>query len=217
MFSSIVNRYDLLDTVLSFNRDKRWREFTVSCAQLNSGIGLDIATGTGKLALELDGSSGGNHQVVGVDFCEEMLHKARSKVTDNIELALADAERLPFADDMFDCAVMGFALRNVTNIPTTLREMARVVKAGGIVVCLEFSRPSDSLFGMIYRVYLSTVLPLLGWLISGSRGAYTYLRSSIIAFYTPEELKQMMEDVGLRKVHYHSLTMGIVNVHVGTK
>lgn len=129
LFSSIADRYDLLNTLLSFNRDRYWRRLAASKAELKSGgIALDVATGTGKLALEL--ARGNNTQIIGVDFCQSMLLKAK-RLNGNIELALARAESLPFSDNAFDCATIAFALRNVIDIGKTLQEMVRVVKVGG--------------------------------------------------------------------------------------
>jgi demethylmenaquinone methyltransferase/2-methoxy-6-polyprenyl-1,4-benzoquinol methylase len=216
LFSSIADRYDLLDTLLSFNRDKYWRRLAAAKAELKSGgIALDVATGTGKLALEL--ARGNNTRIIGVDFCQGMLLKAKMRLNGNIELALARAESLPFSDNAFDCATIGFALRNVTDIGKTLQEMIRVVKVGGKVVCLEFSPPQHRLFGRIYRFYLFHLLPFIGGLISKNREAYAYLPQSIVEFSSPEELRQIMEKAGLKGVQIYPLTQGIATVHEGTK
>jgi len=218
MFSSIANHYDLFNTLFSFNRDKHWRKFTVSCAGLMPGeLALDIATGTGRLASELSKESKAG--VIGVDFCQKMLHKARDRAMNNgnTGFTLADAECLPFPDNTFDCATIGFALRNVADIERTLQEVTRVVKVGRRVVCLEFSHPPNKLFGKFYHFYLHTVLPFLGALLSRNEEAYTYLPQSIKAFPMVEELRQSMERVGLKEIQIHLLTMGVSAVHVGTK
>jgi demethylmenaquinone methyltransferase/2-methoxy-6-polyprenyl-1,4-benzoquinol methylase len=151
---------------------------------------------------------------VGIDFCEKMLNKAKNK---KIELALADAESLPFPDNTFDCAAIGFGLRNVTNVKKTLQEMTRVVKAGGRVVCLEFALPQNGLFGKIYHFFLYDILPPIAGLISRRRDAYKYLPRSIAAFLKPEELKRILEEVGLEDIQIYTLTWGVSTVHVGIK
>lgn len=215
-FASIADRYDLHNTLLSYNRDKYWRKFTVSKAGITGGERvLDVATGTGKLALELAKKVGESGEVIGIDFCQKMLDKAKKKET--TEYLLATSENLPFPDNTFDCATIGFALRNVTDMEETLEEMTRVIKPGGKAVCLEFSHPRNRLFKKIYRLYIFAILPLIGGLISGHRDVYSYLPRSIEEFLEPEELKQIMEGVGLKDVQFYPLTWGIVAVHLGTK
>ncbi len=217
LFSAIADKYDLLNTLLSFNRDKYWRKFAVSKAGVKEGeIALDVATGTGRLSLELAEKIGERGKVVGIDFCEKMLYKAKSRKT-NLELVLATSESLPFPDNTFACATIGFALRNVTDIGKTLQETTRVIKLGGKVVCLEFSQPRQRLFRKIHHFYLLTILPFIGRLISRQREAYDYLPRSIMEFLGPEELKQVMEGVGLKDVQFYPLTWGVAMVHVGTK
>ena len=132
-----------------------------------------------------------------------------------IEPVLATSENGPFRDNTFDCATIAFALRNVPDIETTLRETARVVKEGGKIVCLEFSRPRHRLLRWAHGVYLATLLPLIGLLLSGNRTAYSYLGRSILEFCEPAQLKQVMETSGLTHVTYRPLTWGVVTVHVG--
>lgn len=222
MFSSIAGNYDLLNTLLSFNRDKYWRGFAISKAGLRvGGEALDVATGTGKLALELARKVGEGGKVTGVDFCQEMLNRAQDKLAKrgchNVKLTLARAEALPFPDNTFDCATIGFGLRNVADIEQTVQEMTRVVKVGARVVCLEFSQPGNRIFRAIYQPYLFHVLPFLGELVSRNGNAYTYLPRSIVRFFRPHELRQVMEKVGLKDIEIYFLTMGIVAVHIGVK
>jgi demethylmenaquinone methyltransferase/2-methoxy-6-polyprenyl-1,4-benzoquinol methylase len=133
-FTAIANRYDLLNTLLSFNQDRRWRKSTVSALEMKGPEAiLDVATGTGKLARELEKAVGAGSRVVGIDFCEPMLRKGRAQ-TDSTTLVLATSESLPFPDNCFDGATIGFALRNVPDMEKTLREMTRVMKPGGSVV-----------------------------------------------------------------------------------
>ena len=217
MFSAIADKYDFHNTLLSFNRDKYWRKFAVSETGVTVGErALDVATGTGKLALELAEKLGERGEVIGIDFCQRMLYKARGK-NKKLELVLATSESLPFPEDTFDCATIGFALRNVADIEKTLQETTRVIKPGGKAVCLEFSQPRNRIFQKIYRFYLFTIMPLIGGLLLGHKEAYTYLPRSIEEFPEPEELKQTMEEVGLKDVQFHPLTWGIAWVHVGTK
>jgi demethylmenaquinone methyltransferase/2-methoxy-6-polyprenyl-1,4-benzoquinol methylase len=216
-FTAIADRYDLLNTLLSFNQDRRWRRLTVSNLELKgSETILDVATGTGKLAQELQGKVGASGRVVGIDFCEPMLQKAKG-LADNIHLLLATTERLPFPDSSLDGATIGFALRNVADMEKTLQEMTRVINSGGKVVCLEFSRPRHPIVQSLHRFYLLRVLPSVGWLISGNKEAYLYLPRSIMEFPSAEELKATMEKAGLVRVHFRFLTWGVVAVHVGTK
>lgn len=215
MFSAIAGRYDFLNTVLSFGRDRHWRTFTTATLDLQGQeLVLDVATGTGKLAQELAGRLKDGGKVVGIDFCQEMLRRARHQSSD-IELVLGAADNSPFRENTFDCATIAFALRNVPDIETTLREMARVVKEGGKIVSLEFSRPQHRLLRVVHRLYLAALLPLIGLTLSGNRKAYTYLGRSILEFCQPAQLKQTMERAGLTNVRYQSLTWGVVAVHVG--
>ena len=222
MFSSIANNYDFLNTLLSFNRDKYWRKFAVSKTDLGyGGKALDVATGTGKLALELAKRVGKEGKVIGIDFCQKMLsnaqHKLRKTRYQNVELIQTNAEALPFPDGAFDCATIGFGLRNSTDIRQTLQEMTRVLKVDGRLVCLEFSQPGHQIFRWIYHLYNSSILPFAGWLISRNRDAYTYLPRSIEEFPSPLQLEQTMEKVGLTNIEVYPLTLGIVTVHIGTK
>ena len=217
MFSAIASRYDLLNTLLSFHRDKYWRTCTVSSLELRGDeMVLDVATGTGKLAQELHRKIGGKGKVVGIDFCKKMLYEARTKAS-NLELVLATSEKAPFPDNTFDCATIGFALRNVPDVERTLLETTRVVKMGGKVVCLEFSRPRHRVLQKIYRLYLFIILPFMGWLISGDKEAYLYLPRSIMEFYEPVQLQRIMENIDLKDVHFRTLTLGVVAIHTGTK
>lgn len=216
-FTAIADRYDLLNTLLSFNQDQRWRKRTVSALEMKGPEAvLDVATGTGKLARELESAVGAGGTVVGIDFCEPMIRKARAQI-DGTTLVLATSESLPFPDNCFDGATIGFALRNVPDMERTLREMIRVMKPGGRVVCLEFSRPHRVIMRSLHRLYLLRVLPVVGWLISGDKEAYLYLPRSIMEFPSAEELKNVMEKAGLEQVGFRFLTWGVVAIHIGRK
>jgi len=223
MFASISRRYDLLNTLLSLNRDASWRRFTVKESGLKEGgTALDVATGTGKLAIELAKAVREGGKVVGVDFCDEMMDIGREAIKgtdleDIIEFKNARAEDLPFPDSSFDCASIAFGLRNVSDIDKSLSEMARVVRPGGRVLVLEFTRPGNRVFQGLYYLYFFRVLPFVGGWISGNRDAYTYLPESVMGFPSPQELQGKMEKAGLAEVEYHLLTGGIVALHKGTK
>ena len=222
IFSSIADNYDFLNSLLSFNRDKYWRESAVSKIEPEARAqALDVATGTGALALELARKIGREGKVVGVDFSKEMLGRAQGKLAKrqryNLELICAKAEALPFPDDTFACVSIGFALRNVTEMEQTLREMTRVLKTGGKMLCLEFSQPQHKIFRRIYYFYIFHILPFLGQVISRNKEAYAYLPKSIVEFYSPTELKQTMEKVGLGDIVVYPLTLGVATTYVAIK
>ncbi|MFZ5634130.1 MAG: demethylmenaquinone methyltransferase [Bacillota bacterium] len=222
IFSSIAHRYDLLNTTLSFNRDKYWRKFAVSrCNIQPGGKGLDVCCGTGMLAMELARAAGGQGEVVGLDFCENMLAKAvenigKTPYKDVIRLVHGNATDLPFPDNYFDCATIGFALRNVPDIGKTIREMARVVRPGGKVVSLELSKPGAPVFKQAYYLYFNRIVPVLGKIGIGQSGPYSYLPNSLKDFPHQSEIKELFEQEGLHAACYHELTGGIVTVHEGT-
>lgn len=222
MFSAIADKYDLLNSLLSFGQDTAWRRFVVARSSLPfDGLVLDVATGTAELARHLARHSGGS-RIVGVDFCSEMLAKAKAKRSAwrdgrRIELVLGDALRLPFPDASFDCVTIGFALRNVSSIEAAFSEMARVVKPGGRVVSLELTRPRSRLARAVYYLYLFRLAPYIGGLISGRREAYSYLPESIREFPSPEQVVRIMEEAGLERVETYRLSLGAATVQVGIK
>ncbi len=218
MFSSIAKRYDLANTLLSFNRDAYWRSFAVMKAGVKAGDrALDVATGTGKIAFELEKKAGSEGFVVGVDFNEDMLRIAKSRAGNKkVAFLRQDALKLAFRDNSFDAATVGFGVRNMVSYERAISEMVRVVKKGGRVVILEFTLPENRIIRALYSFYFFHILPLLGGIIAGNRDAYTYLPRSVEAFPKPEELKAIMERLGL-EVEYHLLTFGTVAVHVGVK
>ncbi|MDD4169597.1 MAG: demethylmenaquinone methyltransferase [Desulfotomaculaceae bacterium] len=223
VFSSIAHRYDLLNTTLSFNRDKYWRRFAVEQTGLvPGGKGLDVCCGTGMLALELAKVVGPGGHVIGLDFCENMLAKAllnigRTPYEQVIELVQGNAIDLPFPDNAFDCATIGFALRNVSDIRKTIDEMRRVVKPGGRVVSVGLAKPGTPIFKQIYYLYFNHMVPVLGRLGIGLDGPYSWLPNSLKDFPHQSEIRDIFEDTGLIGACYHELTGGIVAVHMGEK
>jgi len=223
VFSSIAHRYDFLNTTLSFNRDKYWRRFAVAQTGLQSGgLALDVACGTGMLSIELAKKTGIGGRVVGLDFCENMLAKAVENINKTsykncIELVQGNAMALPFEDNTFDCATIGFALRNVPDVTGCIAEMRRVVKPGGKVVSLELAKPSAPVFKQAYYLYFERLVPLLGKLGVGKDGPYQWLPNSLKIFPHQSVIRDIFTQVGLKNAVYHELTGGIVAVHVGTK
>lgn len=223
VFAAIARRYDAMNTLLSFNRDKHWRRFAVARTGLPAGgKALDVCAGTGLLTIELAKAAGPGGRVVGVDFCREMLDVAVTNIAKtpqrpNIELIEANAMALPFADDTFDCATIGFALRNVPDVPAVLAEMRRVVRPGGTVVSLELAKPGAPVFKQLYYLYFERMLPLIGKLGVGVDGPYHWLPESLRRFPHQARLCELFREAGLKDAAYYELTGGIVAVHVGTK
>lgn len=221
MFTTIAPRYDLLNTMLSFNQDRRWRRFTANqCHGAPDGMVLDVCTGTGELARTLVQQN--DKTVVGIDFNADMLANANVKLDKwaegkDIRLIRGDAMRLPFATNTFSCATIGFALRNVADVAVTFREMARVVKPGGKVISLELTRPPSAWVRPFYYLYLRRIAPIVGGIISGKREAYVYLPDSILEFPPPEKVAEIMRQTGLCEVKTYRLTFGSATVQVGTK
>ena len=224
MFNNIAPRYDLLNHTLSLNIDKRWRAKTVRLVPVTDGGPiLDLCTGTGDLALAYDRAYEGRLEIVGADFAEQMLSRAKTKTekrgaSARIRFVEADAQQLPFADDYFEVVAVGFGLRNVTDPMRGLAEMVRVTKPGGRVAVLEFSKPRHWLFGPAYRWYFRAILPRLGQMVSRSKdSAYSYLPASVMEFPDGEALAAKMVEAGLRDVKLYPMTLGIATLYVGRK
>ena len=219
MFGSIAGRYDFLNHLLSGNVDKRWRRIVASRVRdkLSSSRArvLDVACGTGDLSLTLFEITGAG--VVGTDFCRPMLEVAAGKVSDCIRLIEGDALDLPFRDGTFDVATIAFGLRNLSNVESGLAELSRVVKPGGWVAVLEFSRPANAILRPLFGFYFRRLLPWVGGVISGSRGAYTYLPASVQKFPDQSQLSRLMEQAGFEQVGYENLTGGIAALHMGRR
>jgi demethylmenaquinone methyltransferase/2-methoxy-6-polyprenyl-1,4-benzoquinol methylase len=221
MFAGIARRYDLLNHLLSANIDRRWRRLVAERLRPALGAGthtLDVACGTGDLALTL--SEAGQTHVTGLDFCRPMLEVAARKAAQRkrgIPFVEADALRLPFAAETFDVVTIAFGLRNLASVEGGLRELFRVLRPGGSVAILEFSHPVVPGFRALFQFYFTRVLPRIGGLVSGSRGAYEYLPDSVSRFPDQKRLAELMREVGFGEVVYQNLTGGIAALHLGVR
>lgn len=221
MFAGIANRYDLLNHLLSGNVDKRWRRLVAGSLQPSLVEGarvLDVACGTGDLSLVL--ADAGRARVVGLDFCRPMLEIARGKAEADsraVPFVEGDALRLPFADETFDVVTIAFGLRNLAGVLEGLKELRRILRPGGRVAVLEFSTPVVPGFRALFRFYFTRVLPRIGGLVSGSRGAYEYLPDSVSRFPDQKRLAELMREAGFEGVGYRNLTGGIAALHTGAR
>jgi demethylmenaquinone methyltransferase / 2-methoxy-6-polyprenyl-1,4-benzoquinol methylase len=215
MFDRIARRYDLVNTVLSMGIDAGWRRRAArETGIVAGGSALDVACGSGKLTAELSRIAAPGGRVVGLDFSPQMLEVARHDHP-NIEFMEGDALKLPFDDAIFDASTIAFGLRNLADPVLGLREMLRVVKPSGRAVVLEFVRPPRGLIGGAYRLYLRTLLPAIGGLLSGEPSAYRYLSDTVDSYRTPEELSAMAARAGWSGVRFQSLAMGTVGILSG--
>ncbi|MBC7932547.1 MAG: bifunctional demethylmenaquinone methyltransferase/2-methoxy-6-polyprenyl-1,4-benzoquinol methylase UbiE [Rubrivivax sp.] len=221
MFAGIAGRYDLLNHLLSGNIDKRWRRLVARTLQSSLVEGarvLDVACGTGDLSLVLE--SAGEASVVGLDFCRPMLEIARGKAEAGarpVPFVEGDALRLPFADESFDVVTIAFGLRNLASVEEGLHELRRVLRPAGRIAVLEFSEPVVPGFRALFRFYFTRVLPRIGGLVSGSRGAYEYLPDSVSKFPDQKRLAALMREAGFEDVGYRNLTGGIAALHTGAR
>lgn len=221
-FASISNRYDFLNSLLSLKVDSYWRWVTTrELKEFPEGAVLDLCAGTLPLALELTRQAS-KRTVVAVDFCEDMLRSGLKSLPlddrrNRIGAVCGDGEEIPAATEKFWGVTVAFGVRNLANTAKGLAEMYRVLKPGGKLLILEFSRPRNAIFKPIYSFYLNRVLPKVAGLVSGDKEAYEYLARSIAEFYEPEELLTMIRKTGFSRQYYRPLTMGIVTVYVGIK
>lgn len=219
MFDEIAPRYDLLNNALSVGIHHTWRAFATRCAGLEQGNSvLDVCTGTGPWLPQLRRAVGPEGRVVGIDFSLAMLQNGGAEFAKQDAPCLqGDATELPFHDNCFDAATVAFGIRNVARIDRGFAEMARVVRPGGRVVCLEFAEPHPGTFRALYEFYSRFIMPSVGGIVSGRRDAYAYLPASVRRFKSRSELAQLMRDAGLCEVRWVDLTFGLVCVHVGMK
>lgn len=217
MFDRIARVYDRMNSVMTAGMHHRWRARAADLAQLAPGArALDVACGTGDLALALADRVGPGGEVVACDFSEQMLDLARAKAADRptVRVEWANALELPYGDDEFAAATVGFGARNFSDLDQGLREMARVVRPGGRVVVLEITVPTRPPLSTFYRVWFDRVVPALGR-VAGDADAYTYLPSSVRRFPGPQELAATLERCGLRSIRYVLTAGGIIAIHVG--
>jgi demethylmenaquinone methyltransferase/2-methoxy-6-polyprenyl-1,4-benzoquinol methylase len=222
MFGAIAPRYDFLNRLLSFGIDRRWRKKAVRLLKYKEGARiLDVATGTGDVALEIARLTPASVRITGADFCPEMVELGQIKIAqslyaDRIDLKVAPCEDLPFADNTFDSVTIAFGIRNVIDRKLGLAEMWRVTKPGGRLIILEFSTPRSMFFRQIYYFYFRRVLPVIGGMFS-KFNAYQYLPDSVLEFPSQKEFSRLIGEAGFRNIHLHELTFGIATIYAGEK
>ncbi|WP_026326448.1 demethylmenaquinone methyltransferase [Paenibacillus ginsengihumi] len=222
VFESIAPKYDMMNDILSFRRHKAWRNFTMRKMNVRPGsTSIDLCCGTCDWTISLAQASG-TGRTVGLDFSQNMLSVGAEKVARlglerQIELVQGNAMELPFPDNTFDYATIGFALRNVPDLVKVIEEMQRVVKPGGLVVSLELSKPTWEPFKSLYYFYFQKILPLLGKLIAQKYEQYKWLPESLVHFPDHKQLAAIFRETGLTEVQAYPLTGGIAAVHIGRK
>ncbi|MGI2260260.1 bifunctional demethylmenaquinone methyltransferase/2-methoxy-6-polyprenyl-1,4-benzoquinol methylase UbiE [Shewanella sp. GXUN23E] len=223
VFHSVAAKYDIMNDVMSFGIHRLWKRFTIETAAARPGMKvLDLAGGTGDLTAKFSQLVGDKGEVVLADINDSMLKVGRAKLRDrgivgNVNYVQANAEALPFPDNHFDIITIAFGLRNVTDKDKALRSMQRVLKPGGKLLVLEFSKPQHELMRKVYDLYSFKVLPKMGDIITKDAGSYEYLAESIRMHPDQETLKQMMIDAGFEQVDYTNMTDGVVALHKGYK
>jgi len=222
-FESVAKRYDFMNTLLSFGIHYLWKRAAIRMMKLKPGDRvLDVCGGTGDLSILARRAVGPDGQVVLFDINRAMILSGKTKPTNRsvrrrLRYVQGNAEALSFPDNYFDAAMVGFGIRNVTRMERGFAEMHRVLKPGGKLMCLEFSKPTAPLFRFLYDIYSFKIMPFLGELLAGSRKAYTLLPESIRTFPMPDELADILKSIGFRRVVYRRLTNGIAVVHLGKK
>lgn len=223
LFGRIAHIYDIMNRLMSFGLDRRWRAFAARYLALSTGeLGLDLGTGTADLSIAVIQRAGPGTRMIGMDITPEMLALGRDKIArlglqDRIELRVGDAEHIDLPANSVDGCCSAFMVRNLTDIQQGFREMLRVVRPGGRVVCLEISHPPGKIFGSLFHFYFYRLAPLFGTIIGKAFEEYNYLPHSLTHFPDAPTLKTMMEEVGWHDVRFSRLNGGIVAVHVGTK
>ncbi|WP_105102466.1 bifunctional demethylmenaquinone methyltransferase/2-methoxy-6-polyprenyl-1,4-benzoquinol methylase UbiE [Microbulbifer pacificus] len=223
VFHSVAARYDVMNDLMSGGIHRLWKRFTIELSAARPGQTiLDIAGGTGDLTARFSRIVGPTGKVVLADINESMLKVGRDRLLDrgiagNVETVQADAQYLPFPDDTFDCITIAFGLRNVTDKDLALRSMLRVLKPGGRLLVLEFSKPESKLLEKVYDQYSFRLLPFMGKLVADDADSYRYLAESIRMHPDQETLKGMMSDAGFVDCEFHNMTGGIVALHKGIK
>ncbi|WP_439133766.1 bifunctional demethylmenaquinone methyltransferase/2-methoxy-6-polyprenyl-1,4-benzoquinol methylase UbiE [Pseudomaricurvus sp.] len=223
VFHSVAAKYDLMNDLMSGGVHRLWKRFTIELSGVRRGHKvLDIAGGTGDLSYKFSKLVGPEGLVVLADINESMLRVGRDRLTDrgvagNLVVSQADAQYLPFPDNTFDCITIAFGLRNVTDKDLALRSMLRVLKPGGRLLVLEFSKPQSDLLTKAYDTYSFKLLPFMGKLVTNDADSYAYLAESIRMHPDQQTLKTMMADAGFANCEFHNMTGGIVALHKGTK
>jgi demethylmenaquinone methyltransferase/2-methoxy-6-polyprenyl-1,4-benzoquinol methylase len=222
-FNTVAHKYDFMNTLLSFGIHYLWKRTAVAMMNLKSGNKvIDVCGGTGDLAVLAARRVDGSGKVIIYDINRKMMQAGRTRrirpyKNKRIEFVQGNAESISFPNEIFDAAMVGFGIRNLTHMDAGFREMYRILKTGGKMMCLEFSKPTAPVFRRLYDFYSFYIMPLLGELFVGSQEAYTLLPESIRMFPMPEELTALLENIGFRKVSHRKLTNGIAVVHMGEK
>ena len=222
LFDSVAPTYDLLNHLLSLRRDVSWRRRAVRELEDSQGWILDIATGTGDVAIEIACRNGTGRRVFGVDFSRAMIERAHGKLQkkglfERVSLGFGDALALPFREETFSASIIAFGLRNIVDKEQALLEMIRVIQRGGRVIVLEFTLPRPWVVRKLYSFYFQRLLPRAGGLLSGDRGAYAYLPQSVFEFPDAETYAVLMRRVGLEGIRSKTLTCGIASIITGVK
>lgn len=221
MFNNISSKYDLLNRVLSLGIDIQWRKKAVKILKAqNPKTVLDIATGTADFAIEAINS--GAEKIIGIDISEQMLEVGKQKIKkkqleNKIELLKGDSENIQFQDNFFDAAIVSFGVRNFENLNKGLSEINRVLKPGGMLIVLEFSKPEKAPFKQIYSFYFKNILPFIGKLVSKDQSAYTYLPESVEAFPYGKKFEEELSKAGFKQTTCKPLTFGISSIYTGLK
>lgn len=218
MFDAIADRYDLMNRVMTFGQDERWREFVVSKGgAVGNGWILDLACGTGEIAAQFN-KRNPRARVVGADFSRNMLLRAARNFREvDIDWQACDANNLPYRSSIFEAVSFGYLLRNVDDSLAVLKEVHRVLAPGGRVVCLDTTPPARNLLYPFIRLYLAVVIPLLGRLIARDQSAYAYLTGSTMDFHDADTLASIFTEAGFEKVAYKTFMFGTIAVHWGIK
>lgn len=223
MFSSIANRYDTLNTILTLNIDSIWRNKAIKICELKEDDKLlDLCCGTGAMIENASKIIDKDTEIIGLDFTEQMLEIGKNRLNKSLKgykfkLIKGDAINLPFEDNSFDCVTIAFGLRNISDKMKALSEIYRVLKPGGKAVCLELSKPEVPVFKNIYNAYFNHVLPLIGYIGTKDKKAYYYLRDSVNNFMSKTELKTAFYLSKFKETGFISLTFGVASIHYGKK
>lgn len=218
MFDSIVPRYDLMNHLMTFGMDIRWRQMIAKRAAAMGDRVLDVACGTGDVALDI--RTAGAREVIGLDFSPVMIAAADAKARargSEVDFLVGDAMALPFADDTFDACTVSFGLRNMPDYERAIAEMTRVLRPGGKFICLEMTPYRKPVLGRLFSFYFEQIMPLVGGLLTGDITAYRYLPKSVAAFPTSTQLVMLMRRAGLTNTHVTMLGGGTVAIHTGIK